>query len=239
MTTPSKHTFRKRLITGVLILIPIGITVWVLQFLVKKIQSVARPLVLATAELIGFENIPPWAITLVSLAVVVLFVFFIGWLANFYVGKKVLDYMDRLMLGLPLIRTIYGGAKQIIDAFSLQASGSFKKVVLLEYPRRDSWVLGFVTNESLEDAQHLFHKDLVAVFVPSTPNPTTGFLLYLDPFDIYLVDLEVDEAVKLIVSAGLVVPPLEKTGPVTLGESLGLERKSKRGDRSEDLTPAV
>jgi len=176
---------------------------------------------------IGFDDhVPLPLIQFFSMLLVLSVILLVGWLASFYVGKKLLNMVDSAMLRLPFVRSIYGGTKQIIEAFSRQKTGtSFKKVVLLEYPRRECWVLGFVTNESLEDSEILFGKRVVGVFIPSTPNPTTGFLLYYDIFDMLLLDLEIEEAVKLIVSAGLVVPELVKRKkPITLGESLGYKQ---------------
>jgi len=225
MNEPKPHYLRRTFLTGIFFLIPIGITWWVLNVLVNSVQGLSRPLVEATVHALPIsENIviPDWVITLVSLGLVFLLVLLIGMLANVYLGKRLLSMIDSLLLRLPLIRIIYGGTKQIIEAFQLQRSGAFKKVVQIEYPKKDSWVLGFVTNEHLEDSQKMFETQQVAVFVPSTPNPTTGFLLYLDPHDILVIDLEVEEAVKLIVSAGMVVPPSVKKSPITLAEKLGL-----------------
>ncbi len=218
---------KKKMVTGLLILFPIGVTFWLLNLLVVKTQKLTRPLVEQAFNALDLDVSGAFrngGVSLISFILVVLVVYFIGWLANFYLGKQLLKFVDNLMMRLPVVRNIYGGTKQIIEAFSVQRSASFKKVVLLEYPKKDCWVLGFVTNESLEASQKMFGHSLIAVFVPSTPNPTTGFLLYLNPFDLYLVDLDVEEAVKLIVSAGLVLPKTEKKGPVTMGEHLGLKR---------------
>lgn len=219
------HPLRRTFFTGIFFLVPMGITVWVLDLLLANTYNLAGPYVSQVLNFF-FDEVPIPLVKFCALLLVMAFVFAIGWLAQFYFGKKVLNLVDTLMMRLPFIRSIYGGTKQIIEAFSMQKSGSsFKKVVLLEYPRKGSWVLGFVTNESLEDSDSLYGKKMVGCFVPSTPNPTTGFLLYYDPFEMLLLDLEVDEAVKLIVSAGLVMPDelLKRKKPVTLGESLGLE----------------
>ena len=206
-----RFTLRKVFFTGIFFLFPIGVTFWLLSVLVKTMEGYARPLV----ERMYHQFVPPpsdfggheWVLTVISLLLSISFIMLIGALANFYLGKKLLGLVDTILLKVPFIRSIYGGTKQILDAFSLQhKTGSFKKVVLLEYPRRGSWVLGFVTNENLTRANALFGNPLVGVFVPSTPNPTTGFLLFLEPGDLYVVGLDVEEAVKLIVSAGLVLP---------------------------------
>jgi uncharacterized membrane protein len=224
MSDEERHPFlfmRKQFFAGLFFLIPIAVTIWLLDLLIEKTQSYARPLVeRALATAFGEKLVvPEIAITSISLVLVIVFVIGIGWLGSFYLGKKVLSLVDAVLLRLPFIRSIYGGTKQILDAFSLQRTGgSFKKVALLEYPRRDSWVLGFITNEDMREAEKLFGKPLIGVFVPSTPNPTTGFLLYLPPSDLHILDIDVEEAVKLIVSAGLVVPERQKKPPITLAQ---------------------
>jgi len=227
MTNPMSklpaHKLRNTFFSGLFFLVPIGITYWILDLLVIKIQGYARPFVekgVGQFELTSDLVVPEWFITVTSFGLVLIFVFLIGIIANIYLGKQLFEMLDRMLMRLPVIRQIYGGSKQIIEAIQMQRGESFKRVVMLEYPRRGIWVLGFVTNESLKASQDLYQRDLIAVFVPSTPNPTTGFLLYLDPYDVYLVDMNVNEAITLIISAGLVVPKLKKNPPITMGEAL-------------------
>jgi len=223
------HTIRKKFFTGLFFLFPIVVTVWFLNFLIGNTQQFARPFVVnAWKTATGMDISNHWFLPLISVILVVVVILLVGWLTSFYLGKKFLNMVDTLLLKLPFIRGIYGGTKQIIDAFSLQRDGgSFKKVVLLEYPRKESWVLGFVTNENIQRAGQLFGRELAGVFVPSTPNPTTGFLLYMDPADLYVVDLEVEEAVKLIVSAGLVLPGNMKREPIALSVQLEALREAR------------
>lgn len=218
----ARPTFRKMLITGLLFVIPLGVTYWLLDALVNQMEAISRPLVvwIVSVSIDPAITVPAWAVTLLSILLVMLGLLSIGWLANFYIGKKLLNLVDQTMLRVPFVRGIYGGAKQIMDAFSLPGGGSFKKVVMLEYPRRGCWALAFVTNESVEKAKGLYGRDLVGVFLPSTPNPTTGFLLYLQPEELYVVDLAVDEAVKLIVSAGLVIPDQVRKPIETLADEM-------------------
>ena len=220
----SHITFKKMFVTGLLTLVPIATTIAIILFLIEKTESLTHSQVRWVVLRLGFDSVPEILITFVSLILVFIAIMVSGWLTSFYLGKKLLTLVDTVIMKVPFVRSIYGGIKQIIDAFSVERSSSFKKVVLLEYPRKDSWVLGFVTNDKLAESKELFGRDLVAVFVPSTPNPTTGFLLYLDPFELFLIDLEVDEAVKLIMSAGLVIPSEAHKKPITLGEEMGLER---------------
>lgn len=237
--------FRKMLFTGLFFLLPIGLTYWILSYLINLAQGISRPIVnqiFRALEIQKGATGVEFIITIVSLSIVLAVIAGVGWLANFYFGKKVLNFVDSIMLRVPVVRSIYGGTKQIIEAFSLQrTSGSFKKVVLLEYPRKDSWVLGFVTNENLVKANNLFGRPLIGVFVPSTPNPTTGFLLYLPAEDLHLIDINVEDAVKLIVSAGLVLPNNDRHPPVTLADdlaALGVSIPEPRG-LSRRVRPSV
>ena len=216
------HRLRKFFLTGLLFLFPIGVTYWVLSILISKTQGYARPFVERFLQffVVGFE-VPSWLVTFVSLILVLVFTILVGWLASFYFGKKFLDLIDKLMLRLPVVRSVYGGTKQIIDALSFQrTAGSFKKVVMIEYPKKGTWAMGFITNENLPAAKNLFGQPMVSVFMPSTPNPTTGFLLYYDPRELWVLDLSVEEAVKLIVSAGLVLPQGLRKIPYPIAEEL-------------------
>lgn len=227
---------RKMFVTGIIFLIPIGLSYWLLAFLLTKIQAWSRPLV-DRLIFYFFQTeqgvVHDWVLTIISILLVVGFVLLVGALGSFYVGKKVLGVVDKLMLNLPIVRGIYGGAKQIIEAFSFQTgSGAFKTVVLLEYPRKGCWVIGFLTNENAKKSQQIFARDFVAVFVPSTPNPTTGFLLYLHPDELFVLDMSVEDAVKLIVSGGIVLPPTPRATPLTLTEHLKNHKPLRSGSRT-------
>ena len=231
------YSMRKKFLTGLFFLFPIVVTVWFLKVLIGSTQRIARPFVVnAWRTATGMDISNDWFLPLISIFLVIVVVLVVGWLTSFYLGKKFLNLVDMLLLKLPFIRSIYGGTKQIIDAFSMQRNGgSFKKVVMLEYPRRDCWVLGFVTNENLERSIQTFGKEVAGVFVPSTPNPTTGFLLYLPIDELLVLDLEIEEAVKLIVSAGLVLPDSFKKKPRTLKEILDEAERAIAGP--EDHVP--
>ncbi|MCB1049628.1 MAG: DUF502 domain-containing protein [Acidobacteria bacterium] len=207
MSSTRRFTFRKLFLTGFFFIIPIGVSYWFLTILITKMEGYARPLVdqFVRWTMGPQQAVPGWILTFVSVLLVILFILLIGALANFYFGKRVLGMIDWAMMKLPIVRGIYGGTKQILDAFSIQKSNAFKTVVLIEYPKKDCWVLGFLTSNE-DRTKNLFGEHLSAVFVPSTPNPTTGFLLFLRAVDIRVVDISVEEAVKLIVSGGVVLP---------------------------------
>ncbi len=228
MSEDKKPTrIRKLFFTGVLFIIPIGVSYWILSILVNKIQGWARPFIEKLARLMfpgESQMLFEWLLTLLSIVFVVLVIVLVGALANFYIGKRVLHVVDTIMLKLPVVRGIYGGTKQIIEAFSIQYNArAFKTVVFFEYPRKGCWAIGFVTSDDKARSNRMYGKPFAAVFVPSTPNPTTGFLLYMDPSELLVLDLSVEETIKLIVSAGIVVPPTDRRPPITLAEKLELE----------------
>lgn len=207
--------------------------------MLKKIESWARPFVdqLVSWAVPGESPILfDWLLTIVSILFVFMFIVLVGALANFYIGKKLLQAVDSIMLRLPVVRGIYGGTKQIIEAFSFQQNArAFKTVVMLEYPKKDCWVLGFVTSDDVGRTQGLFGHAYAAVFVPSTPNPTTGFLLYLEPKELLILDISVEEAIKLIVSAGIVAPPRPRNRPKTLADVLAEKALQKSEIAQSDV----
>ena len=133
-------------------------------------------------------------------------VFMIGFIATNYLGKRIFRALENWFLKFPFIRQIYPAAKQIVDSFLSRESPSFKKVVLIEYPSKGLWSIGFITNDSFKDACEKAGSDLVHVFVATTPSPLTGFLVLVPRQDIRVLDISIEEGIKLIVSGGIVKP---------------------------------
>jgi len=212
MSQGKRITLRKLFFTGFLFVIPIGVSFWILSLLIGKMEGYTRPLVDAVYAYAAGDRtlVPGWVLTLISVTLVVLFILMVGALAHFYMGKKVLQLVDWSMLKIPIVRSVYGGTKQILDAFSISKVGAFKTVVLVEFPHRESWALGFLTNDDPAFAS-LMGQAMCAVFMPSTPNPTTGFLMFVRPENLLVLDMTIEEAIKLIISGGVVMPGLEGT----------------------------
>ena len=125
--------------------------------------------------------------------------------ANFF-GRTLLGYGERVVGRMPVVRNIYKALKQIFETVATQSAGSFRQAGLIEYPRKGIWSICFITAKTNGEVQGRSKKDLASVFVPTTPNPTSGFLLFLPRADIILLDMSVEEAAKLVISAGMVVP---------------------------------
>ena len=141
-----------------------------------------------------------------SVMVVLLLITLLGYGSRLVLGRLLLNSFERILGGLPFINTVYRTVKQIVDTFSEQKKAVFQEVVLIEYPRKQSYVLGFLTSKARGETQSVTGEEIVNIFVPTTPNPTSGFLLMLPEADIKRLDMSIAEGMKLIISGGAVVP---------------------------------
>jgi uncharacterized membrane protein len=144
----------------------------------------------------------------VGLVVFLVFTLFVGWLGKGLVGRSLIRFGEGLVERMPVVRTVYGGVKQIAETVFNQTNNSFDKACLIEYPRKGIWTIGFIATRARGEIENYAPKDdhLISVFVPTTPNPTSGFMLFLPSKDINELDMSVEEAAKLVISAGLVYP---------------------------------
>jgi len=197
-------TFKGRIITGMLVIVPIGITVLIIGFLCKLavdlLAPLARPL---------FGDLPAAAVAVMSLVLFVLVLYLVGFVAALFVGRKLIAIGEGLIVRIPLVKTIYSAAKQVVETLSLPKSEAFKGVVLLEFPRPGIQSLGFVTGRIRNAEGRECHK----VFIPTSPNPTTGFLEIVPCDQAREAGLTVEEAIKMIVSVGILSPDSLGIGP--------------------------
>ena len=188
--------FRNFFITGIVVLIPIGITVYLTLFIIK-ISSKILPKELNPNHYLPY-NIPG-----VEIIISIILITFIGWLSLSFVGKKLLKIFNDILKRIPILRTIYSAVEQMIETFAKsQNEENRKNVVLVEYPRKGSWAVGFATKENTNEISEKTKSKLVNVFVPTTPNPTSGFLLMFPKDELIYLDMTFEEASKFIVSAG-------------------------------------
>ena len=189
---------RNYFVTGVIVLIPIGFTLYLSKFLInfstKLVPSGLNP-----------NTYLPYAIPGIEIILTIIFITIVGGLSLSFLGKKFLQIIDDLFKRIPILRTIYSAIGQMTDSFRNQ-DGNKKSVVLLEYPRNGSWAVGFATKENTGEIKTKTNKNLVNVFVPTTPNPTSGFLLMIPKEDLIYLDMSFEEASKFIVSAGTSKP---------------------------------
>ena len=189
---------RNYFFTGVVVLLPIGFTLYLSKFFLN-ISTKIIP------KGINPNNYLPFSIPGLEIFLTILFITIIGGLSLSFLGKKFLQIIDDLFKRIPILRTIYSALGQLTDSFAKQ-DGKKKSVVLVEYPRKGSWAVGFATKENKGEIKNKTNKTLINVFVPTTPNPTSGFLLMFEKNDVIYLDMTFEEASKFIVSAGTTNP---------------------------------
>ena len=185
---------RNYFIAGMVVLIPIGITVYLTMFMIS-ISSKILP------KEINPNHYLPYDIPGVEILISIFLITLIGWLSLSFLGKKLLNLFDNILKKIPILRTIYPAIGQMIETFTKSEKGK-KNVVLVEYPRKGSWAVGFATKKNSGEISEKTNKKLINVFVPTTPNPTSGFLLMFPEDEVIYLDLTFEEASKFIVSAG-------------------------------------
>ena len=186
--------FRNYFITGVVVLIPIGITVYLTLFIVK-ISSKILP------KELNPNYYLPYYIPGVEIIISIILITFIGWLSLSFLGIKLLEIFNGVLKKIPILRTIYSAITQMTETFTKSESNK-KNVVLVEYPRKGSWAVGFATKDNEGEISDKTKQNLVNVFVPTTPNPTSGFLLMFPKEEVIYLDISFEEASRFIVSAG-------------------------------------
>ena len=199
---------RNAIVAGVIIVIPISLTLWFGQLVYNNLSGWAIKLVQNYApEVLEQSSWADLMIRTVSIIFILCVLFFIGVLGRYTLGKKVIKITDTIMRKLPMLSIVYTTARQIWDAIWSTKGGMFNKVVMFEYPRKGIWVIGFLTNENDDDdweVKRVSGEDLVSVFLPTTPNPTSGFLLFVPRKDCKYLDMDVADGMRLVISGGAV-----------------------------------
>lgn len=202
---------KKHLLTGLLVWIPLVITIWVLSWVISAMDQTLQllPQAWRTESLLGV-HIPGGGVVLT-----VAILWLTGVLAANVVGERLLDYSNRLLSRIPFFNSIYGSVKQVSDTLLSSSGQAFRRAVLVRYPHPESWTLGFVTGDMPLHMQGLVESPAVSVFVPTAPNPTSGFVLLVPEKDLRVSGLTVDEALTYIVSMGVVSPPVNMSHPLS------------------------
>ena len=185
---------RNAFIAGIVVLVPIGFTLYLTLFLIK-ISSKLIP------NEINPNNYLPYSIPGLEILLSVIFITIVGGISLSFFGKKILNLINDLFKKIPILRTIYSAIGQMTESFT-NKSDNKKSVVLVEYPKKGSWAVGFATKENKGEISKKTNKELINVFVPTTPNPTSGFLLMFPKEEVIILDMSFEEASKFIVSAG-------------------------------------
>ena len=202
MPNKKKKSFALRIrnyfVTGVIVLIPIGFTIYLSKFLINLSTNLVP-------QGLNPNTYLPYEVPGIEIVLTIIFITIVGGLSLSFIGKKFLQLIDDLFKKIPILRTIYSAVGQMTDSFRNQ-DGNKKSVVLVEYPRKGSWAVGFATKENSGEIKRRANQNLINVFVPTTPNPTSGFLLMIPKEDLIYLDMSFEEASKFIVSAGTSKP---------------------------------
>ena len=204
--------FRNAFLTGLLIFLPLGITIFVLNFLLDLFKAPVTRLSfqLGLSEesfFFGLETL----LAALGLILGILGLTLLGFLSNYVLGKFFISTTEKFLDKVPFLSTVYRSVKQIVETFGKDNRAVFKAVVLIEYPRKDCWVLGFLTGDASSDTEDVVGKKLSNIFVPTTPNPTSGFLLLVPREEVHFLKMSVGDGMKMLISGGAVVPPKKKS----------------------------
>lgn len=203
-------TFRNAFISGALLLAPLIVTVWAFRTIIERVGGSFRPLYEHTLPELLQEI--PLVSDLLATFVVLLLVTLLGYLSNYVFGKYFLSIGERAIERIPAVGAVYHSVKQIVSTFGTQNRNLFNKVVLVEFPRQGCWTLGFLTNKQQGEPQTATGRETWTVFVPTTPNPTSGFLLILPRDEVVELEMSVGDGMKMIISGGAMVPPWTPPG---------------------------
>ncbi|PTX01271.1 DUF502 domain-containing protein [Pararhodobacter aggregans] len=210
---------RASFLTGLVVVAPAVLTIWLITAVVEFVDSRVIPLIpretlrrflpenLAHMDLISLPGI--------GLVIALLFTLIVGFFAKGFIGRSLIQWGEDLVSRMPVVRSIYNALKQIAETVFAQSSTSFNRACLVQYPRPGLWAVAFVSTDTKgEIAQKIGGEKLISVFLPTTPNPTSGFLLFVPEKDVIALDMSIEDAAKLIISAGLVAPDPAKPGQV-------------------------
>lgn len=227
------HRFRlkiqKTFIAGILVVLPLTITYLLLKFLFQKVDAIFQPMLINLLDHLPFAGKHITYIPGLGISATIILILAVGIVAKNVVGKELVILMDAILGRIPLVRSIYISSKQFLETISLANSGQgeYNKVVLVEYPRKGLYSLGFVTCDSTGEPQLVTKENVVNVFIPTTPNPTSGMLIMVPRGDLIPLSMTVEDGLKLVVSAGIVTPPLNNSKEIPAKTKKSWFRKSK------------
>lgn len=207
-TAGHETSFSKRLrgyfLAGILVSAPISITIYLTYIFLNFVDSQVAKIL---PEQFYWDYYANAAVPGLGLLIAIVFFILIGWLATNFLGRIFIRVAEYLLDRMPIIRTLYGTIKQIFETVMASKSQAFREPVMMEYPRKGVWSIGFVTGRTEGEVQRLTENETINVFIPTTPNPTSGYLLFVPKKDLVFLEMSVEQAIKLVVSAGIITPP--------------------------------
>lgn len=198
-----KNSVRNKLLTGILTLIPVVITIYIIKIFINTFSSIVSPVINPFIRQIFGIEIPG-----LELIIAIIIIYLLGLFTTNFIGRRLISKLEEWLNYIPLVRTVYGTVKKIISTFSF-SSEDFEKVVFLEHPRKGIWSMGFVTGETIGSDDTIYYN----IFLPTTPNPTSGWMLFIPKTDVVPANMNVEEGLKTLISAGSLGPaqkPIKK-----------------------------
>ena len=189
--------FRGRFISGLLVLVPLAITLFVLKIILRALTGFVVPFLEP-----WMDDIPDYIVVTVALAMTLILIYLVGLITAHIIGRRLIQFGEAILLKLPIVKTVYAASKQVVDSFSNGTQAAFQAVVLVEFPRAGALCLGFVTGTILDGDGRSYFR----VFVPTTPNPTSGFLMILTEEEVRFTDISIESGLRMIVSGGVLAP---------------------------------
>ncbi len=226
-------SIRAYFLTGILVTAPISITIYLAWLFITFVDEKVTPLIPVQYHP---ETYLPFSIPGLGLVIVFIFLTTVGMLTAGFLGRFLIKLWEGILAKLPVVRSVYGATKQILETVLAQQSQAFREAVLVEYPRRGIWAIAFITGRTEGEVQNITEEECINIFLPTTPNPTSGFLLFVPKKELVPLSMSVEEAVKMVISGGIVTPPdrrtaKEKATPVVSAatyEDIDLLRESER-----------
>lgn len=207
---------RAYFLAGVLVTAPVAITFYIVWLIVSFIDSRVSGLI---PERYNPETYLPFGIPGLGLVIAVAALILIGAATAGYLGRVIVRINDAALARMPVVRSIYGATKQIFETVLAHKSTAFRQVCLIEYPRRGIWSIGFITGKTVGEVQERTAEEVLNVFLPTTPNPTSGFLLFVPRRDIILLEMSIEDGIKMVISGGIVTPPDSRPERLAHGQS--------------------
>jgi uncharacterized membrane protein len=192
-------TFRKRMLTGLAVLVPLGVTILVLRFLYRLMSGFLAPFV----QVLAGKHLTPWMVGLLSITLLFLFLYLVGGFARHVAGRRLIAFGERIVENIPVVNPIYSAAKQVVQAIMLSDQNVFTAVAFIEFGSPGGRTIAFISGGPMNDAND---RPCYRMFIPTAPNPTTGFFQILPCDQVTVSDMSVEQGLKMIVSCGVVVP---------------------------------
>ena len=196
---------RNIFLAGLLVALPISLTIFILSFLFRSLDTLS-PVFTHWLIILGAPLPQGYQIPFLGVIMTFVIVFLVGAVTTNIFGKKILHLWEEIIEKIPFVRRIYKGTKQVVSSFATMDTTSFTKVILIEFPRKGAHAIGFVTGKTRGEIKHLTSDNHLKVFVPTTPNPTSGFIIFAEPSEFIELDMTIEEGIKFVISGGIVAP---------------------------------